>query len=107
MNNLAIDFTDNAEEMPFKDTKKIRAKTKGYSFNIWEREWILDKNSSVNLDLIYEHLDEQSLNSFIHVLAFYASNLSASHTYNIAVRFNHMLRITGLNRPGIVGDSTF
>lgn len=95
MNNLAFDFVNSIEEEPSKINKKVRAKTKGYSFDLWEREWILDKNSSVNLDLIHEHLDEQNLNSFIHVLAFYASNLSASHTYNITARFNHMLRITG------------
>ena len=95
MNNLAIDFTDNTEEKALKDTKKIRAKTKGYSFNIWEREWVLDKNITINLDFFHENLDVETLNSFVHVLAYYASNLSASHTHNVAVRFNHMIKSTG------------
>lgn len=95
MNNLAVNFLDKTKEEPSKNGKKVRAKTKGYSFGLWEREWVLDKNSSVSLAYIHEHLDQKTLNGFLNALAFYASNLSASHTYNIAVRFTHMLRNTG------------
>ncbi|MGP9669229.1 MULTISPECIES: site-specific integrase [unclassified Psychrobacter] len=45
---------------------------------------------------MHEHLDKKALNGFIHALAFYASNLSAGHTCNIAVRFTHMLRNTSV-----------
>lgn len=102
MENLAINFVENAEEEIPKQNKKIRAKTKGYYFYIWDSEWVLDKNSTVNLSFFHENLDKNILNSFVHVLAYYASNLSASHTYNIAVRFNHMIKNTG---SSIVDDT--
>ena len=102
MENLAINFVENAEEEIPKQNKKIRAKTKGYYFHIWDSEWVLDKNSTVNLSFFHENLDKNILNSFVHVLAYYASNLSASHTYNIAVRFNHMIKNTG---SSIVDDT--
>ena len=95
MKNLAISFIENAEEELPKQNKKIRAKTKGYYFHIWDSEWVLDKNSTINLSFFHKNLDKHTLNSFVHVLAYYASNLSASHTYNIAARFNHMIRSTG------------
>ena len=80
MKNLAISFIENAEEELPKQNKKIRAKTKGYYFHIWDSEWVLDKNSTINLSFFHKNLDKHTLNSFVHVLAYYASNLSASHT---------------------------
>lgn len=74
---------------------RIPAKTKGYSFDLNETTWILDKNTSVNLSLIHEYFDDALLEGCIKTLSFYASNFSASHTLNIAARFQHMIRVTG------------
>lgn len=52
MNNLSVNFLENIKEEPSKNDKKIRAKTKGYSFELWEREWVLDKNNIVSLAYI-------------------------------------------------------
>ena len=73
----------------------ISAKAKGYSFRLCDTTWELDKNSTVYLDIAHKFLDENVLKGFLQTLAFYASNLSGYHTFNCAVRFQHMLREIG------------
>lgn len=80
-----------------KEEIKISAKTKGYSFYLYESTWFLDKNTSVNLSWFHKCLNGPTLEGCLKTLAFYASNLSASHTLNNAARFQHMLRETDAN----------
>lgn len=94
MNNSAVDFLKNTKEESFKNDKKIRAKTKGYSFYIKDDIWILDKNKKVYLSQFKEVLKDEVLQSFLKVLAFYASNLSPAHTANVASYFLHMIKAT-------------
>jgi len=95
MNQLAISFIKNTEEERSKSNKKIRAKMKGYSFYIEDDVWVLDKNKTVYLTQLREILKDEVFQSVLKVLAFYASNLSPSHTTNVASNFLHMIKATG------------
>lgn len=95
MNNLAVKTPNITDAEHSKSNKKIYAKTKGYSFKIYEKEWVLDKNSTINLNYIHQKLNDRVLDGCISALVFYASNYSASHTYNVVARFNHMIKSTG------------
>ena len=58
------------------------------------RSYYVDKNVTVNLAVIHNYLAGKTLDGCLHTLAFYASNLSSSHTKNNIERFQHMLRET-------------
>ena len=73
---------------------RIRAKANGYFFQLYNTSWVLDKNTAVTLVDIHHYLSGEKLDGCLRTLAFYASNLSASHTLNIIMRFQHMLRET-------------
>lgn len=81
--------------LPVLAPARIQAKAKDYSFRLYDQQWRLDKNVKVNLAEIHKHLAGQVLNGCLQALAFYASNLSSSHTKNIVERLQHMLRETG------------
>jgi len=90
---------ENKQQVVLPEESSIRtpAKAKGYSFNINETAWVLDKNTSTNLSMLHKSLSGEVLEGCLRTLKFYASNLSASHTKNIVERFQHMLRETGAN----------
>lgn len=79
---------------PELSSKQIRAKANGYFFHLYDPSWVLDKNTSVTLADIHQYLSGEVLDGCLRTLAFYASSLSASHTLNIIMRFQHMLRET-------------
>lgn len=80
--------------VPASSSEKIRAKANGYFFQLYDPSWVLDRNSSITLADIHHYLSGEVLDGCLRTLAFYASNLSASHTLNIIMRFQHMLRET-------------
>ena len=77
--------------------QRTLAKAAGYSFLLNEDYWVLDKNVSVNVGQVSTLLSEPCRSGFLHALAFYASKLSAFHTYNVSLRFYHFLRSTGVS----------
>lgn len=76
------------------DNIKIRAKNQGYSFKLLNKKWVLDRNIVIDLDYFHLRLNNKTLMGFLKTLAFYARNMSPSYTYNISVRFKHMLKST-------------
>lgn len=74
--------------------ERIHAKANGYFFQLYNTSWVLDKNTHVTLTDIHHCLSGEKLDGCLRTLAFYASNLSAAHTLNIIMRFQHMLRET-------------
>jgi integrase len=67
----------------------------GYLFNPDDEYWHLDKNTKIPVGPVRYLLDDSTAKSYIKVLAYYACNLSASHTNNINSSFLRMLRTTG------------
>ncbi|HHT1516434.1 TPA: site-specific integrase [Enterobacter hormaechei] len=82
------------KSVPAFSSEKIRAKANGYFFQLYDPSWVLDKNTPVTLADIHHYLSGEVLDGCLRTLAFYASSLSASHTLNIIMRFQHMLRET-------------
>lgn len=80
--------------LPALASELISAKSNGYLFRLYDCKWILDKNITVKLNCIHQYLVGQTLDGCLQTLAFYASNLSSSHTKNIIERLQHMLRVT-------------
>lgn len=66
----------------------------GYLFCPDDDYWRLDKNTKAHVSSVRCLLENSIAKSYIKVLTYYASNLSASHTGNINIYFLHMLRIT-------------
>ncbi len=77
------------------DSKRISASAKGYSFHLYDSQWVLDKNATVNLRDLHGLLSGEVLHGCLKTAEFYASNLSGKHTQNCLERFKHMLRVTG------------
>jgi integrase len=75
----------------------IQAKASGYSFTLLDEVWQLDKNVTIKVGQVAELLSETTRLGFLHVVAFYASELSGHHTKSCLERFQHMLRSTGAN----------
>ncbi len=82
------------KSVPALASEQIRAKANGYFFQLYDPSWVLDKNTTVTLADIHHYLSGEVLDGCLCTLAFYASSLSASHTLNIIMRFQHMLRET-------------
>ena len=66
--------------VPGASSDQIRAKANGYFFQLYDPSWVLDKNTTVTLADIHQHLSGEVLDGCLRTLAFYASSLSASHT---------------------------
>lgn len=77
--------------LPSLAPEAIRAKAKGYFFRLYDSVWTLDKNISINLEVLHQYLSGSTLDGCLKTLSFYASNLSSSHTKNCIERFQHML----------------
>ncbi len=80
-----------------RSVSRIPAKARGYDFDIKDVNWILDKNTKINLTGIHKFLKGPTLEGCLHTLSYYASNLSGKHTSNVAMLFQHMLRETETN----------
>lgn len=80
--------------IPILATERISAKAIGYDFAIDEEIWTLDKNTKINLKRAHKYFHSETLQGFTRTLAFYAANLSAGHTQNIAMRIQHMITET-------------
>src|SRR5690606_12516229 len=87
--------TNNLDSVPAVTLERIHAKAAGYSFAILDEKWVLDKNVTINVKQVAVLLAEPTKSGFLNTLAFYASELSSSHTKNVLERFQHMLRSTG------------
>lgn len=72
----------------------FKAKSKDYTFFLEDSNWVLDKNTTVRVEQVTEHLSAEIEDGFRRTLAYYASELSASHAKNCAERLQHMLRNT-------------
>lgn len=87
-------MTVDSHNLPAIASSRIKAKADGYSFFLNDEKWSLDKNNSVNVEQVAGLLIEPAKTGFLKALAFYASNLSAAHTQNIATYMAHMLTLT-------------
>jgi len=76
-------------------SERFSAKAWGYSFELYDEHWELDKNVKLTLATVHQHLSGDILDGCLRALAYYAKNLSSSHSQNVAARFQHMLRTTG------------
>lgn len=85
----------NSTALPAVAPKRIQAKASGYSFTLLDDRWELDKNHAVNAGQVAAALSEPTRTGFLQALAFYASQLSAAHTQNVATYLQHMLVSTG------------
>ena len=74
---------------------EILARARGYSFRIYDDVWVLDKNTTVYLRQIRDHISGDLLHGFLKTLSFYAMNLSPGHTSDLADRFLHFFKVTG------------
>tara|TARA_R110000796_G_scaffold186678_2_gene303582 strand:+ start:6452 stop:8032 length:1581 start_codon:yes stop_codon:yes gene_type:complete len=77
------------------DGGKVLARAKGYSFRLYDDQWILDKNTTVYLRKFRRYISGHVLDGFLKALSFFARNLSAGHTAECADRFLHFLKTTG------------
>ncbi|GAA3972298.1 site-specific integrase [Allohahella marinimesophila] len=74
---------------------EILARAKGYSFRLYDKVWVLDKNTSVYLRKIRDYISGDLLHGFLKTLSFYAANLSAGHTSELADGLLHFFKTTG------------
>jgi len=88
-------MTNNTQ--PAMVLKRTPAFAKGYDFDLYGLEWVLDKNSIVQLKDIHELLSGDTLYGCLRTAEFYASQLSGKHTRNCIQALKHMLRVTGAN----------
>ncbi|QMN60447.1 site-specific integrase [Citrobacter freundii] len=80
----------------------VSAKADGYSFRLYDKVWVLDKNTTVYLTTIHRYLSGDILHGCLQTLAYYAINLSPAHVSSISDRLQHMLRVTGANNISTV-----
>lgn len=96
MINTVIKGINLPEKSSIKEDRRLKAKAKGYYFNLYDDKWKLDKNNTVYLSRIKKEIsDEVQLESFLKVLSFYASNLSPGYTAQISEYLLHMFRTNG------------
>lgn len=70
----------------------------GYSFDMWSETWKLNKDVSLSFQDEILSLEEKTLQGFRMSLARYAEELSASHTNNMYLRMQHLVRTTGCKK---------
>jgi integrase len=70
----------------------------GYSFDMWSNKWKLNKDISVSFQDELLSLEDKTLEGFRLTLARYAEELSASHTNNMYLRMQHLVRTTGCQK---------
>lgn len=83
----------NAASLKHSHTSKA-----GYVFNEEDYYWQLDKNNNIAVGKVMTLLDVDLRSSYMHVLVFYAINLSPAYTRSINEKFRHMLQTSGASR---------
>ena len=73
-------------------TGKRHQSTAGYWFDEDDAVWILDKNVTVNVELVRSALSPELRAGFTATLAHYAETMSSNHTANMAKYTLHILR---------------
>jgi hypothetical protein len=73
----------------------LKTSRDGYSFDINSNKWILNKDVTISFQHDVLELDEETLIGFRKSLARYAEEVSSSHTSNMYLRFQRMIRDTG------------
>ncbi len=93
MNNIALIGKEKISlatlDVPFKVSRD------GYSFDINSNKWILNKDITISFQRDVLGIDEETLIGFRKSLARYAEEVSSSHTSNMYLRFQRMVRDTG------------
>ncbi len=80
-------------------TKSTRHQSRaGYWFDEAERNWVLDKNITLNIGRVVDLLDEVSKVGFVKTLSHYARNMSANHTRNMNSRLGGLLRASSARK---------
>jgi hypothetical protein len=82
------------QELAILDTS-LKTSRDGYSFDINSNKWILNKDVTIGFQHDVLELDEETLIGFRKSLARYAEEVSSSHTSNMYLRFQRMIRDTG------------
>jgi len=92
MNKLAQNVIEQIElttlNHPFKISKD------GYSFELTANKWVLNKDVIIRFQSEILTLESETLKGFRKSLARYAEESSASHTVNMYMRFQRMVRDT-------------
>jgi hypothetical protein len=78
-----------------KKNGSLRVSKDGYSFDIFSNKWHLNKDVVIRLQNEVLALEPSTLEGFRKSLARYAEESSASHTVNMYMRFQRMVRDTG------------
>jgi hypothetical protein len=73
----------------------LKTSRDGYSFDVNSDTWILNKDITISFQSDVLGLEEETLSGFRKSLARYAEEVSASHTSNMYLRFQRMIRDTG------------
>lgn len=79
----------------FLENKKSYESKAGYVFFEGDVSWKLDKNTTVPIRAVKTLLQENVGKGFEKTLAYFASNLSASHTDNLCRTFKKLITVTG------------
>lgn len=85
-------FAANTEHSQKSVTKAVSFN--GFEFDYLSLRWKLNRNATVVLDDIY-HLEEQTRDTVIEGLVYYAETSSAKHTSNTAMQISKYIRDTG------------
>lgn len=83
------------EQQQVVNKPRIRISKDGYSFNVNDHKWFLNKDITISFQSEILALDEKVLEGFRSTLATYAEELSANHTSNMYLRMQGLVRDTG------------
>ncbi|WP_192868769.1 site-specific integrase [Vibrio parahaemolyticus] len=93
MSNLALESTAKTALPSLKSP--LKTSRDRYSFDINSDTWVLNKDVTISFQREVLSLDPEVHEGFRKSLARYAEELSASHTLNMYLRFQRMVRDTG------------
>ena len=86
---------NNSLKVNVASLKRSHTSKAGYVFNEEDDYWQLDKNNNIAVGKVMTLLDVDLRSSYMHVLVFYAINLSPAYTRNINEKFRLMLQTSG------------
>ena len=89
---------NNSLKVNVASLKRSHTSKAGYVFNEEDDYWQLDKNNNIAVCKVMTLLDVDLRSSYMHVLVFYAINLSPAYTRSINEKFRHMLQKSGASR---------
>lgn len=93
MSNIAL--TNSGKTALSSINASYRVSRDGYSFDLNSDTWILNKDITISFQREVLDIEEETLAGFRKSLARYAEEVSASHTSNMYLRFQRMIRDTG------------